>query len=158
MRKYKKLFHSNGLTLIEVLASIVILGIVLTAFFSFFSQSMMLSTKAEDRLTAINYSEKVLYDYKKYLKSNYSVLDNNGKQTWNVNSLEEYIGQESKSKDDHQKNTFEINHKLYKYEIFYYHEESVGQEEEIGLYRLQVKIYDEAGNEITSIYDYLNIL
>ncbi|WEG17382.1 prepilin-type N-terminal cleavage/methylation domain-containing protein [Alkalihalophilus pseudofirmus] len=54
--------NNNGLTLIEVLASMVILSIVIISFMTFFSQSMMFSNKVEDRLTAVNLAEKVLVD------------------------------------------------------------------------------------------------
>ncbi|OLS36329.1 hypothetical protein BTR22_12570 [Alkalihalophilus pseudofirmus] len=54
--------NNNGLTLIEVLASMVILSIVIISFMTFFSQSMMFSSKVEDRLTAVNLAEKVLVD------------------------------------------------------------------------------------------------
>jgi len=54
--------NNNGFTLIEVLASITILGIVLTVFLSFFSNSMTFSVKTEDTLTAINLAEKELHN------------------------------------------------------------------------------------------------
>src|ERR1700748_2026904 len=64
MTRLKKYFNTKGLTLIEILASIVILGIILTAFFSFFSQSMMFSSKVEDKFSGVNIAEKVMYDIK----------------------------------------------------------------------------------------------
>lgn len=57
----KKLFFNNkGLTLIELLGSITLLGIILISFFSIFSQSTIFSSKNEDKLTAINVAENVL--------------------------------------------------------------------------------------------------
>jgi prepilin-type N-terminal cleavage/methylation domain-containing protein len=50
----------SGFTLLEVLASIVILGIILTTFFSFFSQSLLFSAKNEEDLQAINLARKTL--------------------------------------------------------------------------------------------------
>ena len=54
--------NNGGFTLIEILASITILGIVVTIFLSFFSNATLLSSKTEDKLTAINLAEKELYE------------------------------------------------------------------------------------------------
>lgn len=50
----------SGLTLLEVLASIVIVGLIVTTFFGFFSQSMLFSSKNEEDLQAINTARRVL--------------------------------------------------------------------------------------------------
>ena len=66
--------NNQAFTLIEVLASITILGIVLTIFLSFFSNATLFSSKTEDKLTAINLAEKELYEVtnnlEEYCKSN----------------------------------------------------------------------------------------
>jgi prepilin-type N-terminal cleavage/methylation domain-containing protein len=62
MNKIKSILNNNGITLIELLASITILGIILISFFSFFSQSIIFSLKVEDKLTAMNVAEIVLND------------------------------------------------------------------------------------------------
>ncbi|KHF40958.1 type IV pilus modification PilV family protein [Halalkalibacter okhensis] len=64
MRYIQTKLNSNGLTLIELLASITLLSIVILTFLSFFSQSIMLSGKVEDKLVAINLAEKVLVSVK----------------------------------------------------------------------------------------------
>jgi prepilin-type N-terminal cleavage/methylation domain-containing protein len=64
--KYSKQY---GFTLIEVLVSIVILSIVLTSFFAFFSQSMVFSGKNEEDLVAFNLANKTL----KTVESKYKV-------------------------------------------------------------------------------------
>lgn len=56
----KKINNQAGFTLIEVLVSIVILSIVLTTFFSFFSQSLIFSGKNEEKLVAYNLASKTL--------------------------------------------------------------------------------------------------
>ncbi|WP_179295622.1 type IV pilus modification PilV family protein [Bacillus sp. FJAT-45350] len=56
----RKLFTQKGFTLLEVLASVVILTIVLTTFFSFFSQSLVFSNKNGDRIVAYNLAQKTL--------------------------------------------------------------------------------------------------
>ncbi|MBW8350214.1 type II secretion system GspH family protein [Bacillus sp. IITD106] len=60
----KNVFNNKGLTLIELLASIVILSIVIVSFLHFFSQAMLFTGKAEDRMTSINIAEKVLQSVK----------------------------------------------------------------------------------------------
>lgn len=46
--------NEKGFTLLEVLLSITILTIVLTTFFQFFSQSMLFSSRNEEKQQAIN--------------------------------------------------------------------------------------------------------
>ena len=50
----------QAFTLIEVLVSITLLSIILTIFLPFFANSISLSSKTEDKLTAINLAEKEL--------------------------------------------------------------------------------------------------
>lgn len=50
----------RGYTLIEVLASIVIVGIILTIFFGIYGQSMLFSNKNENQLIAMNLAREVL--------------------------------------------------------------------------------------------------
>ncbi|GAA0450492.1 type II secretion system protein [Alkalibacillus silvisoli] len=65
MKSHIKLMRSNqGFTLIEILGAITILSIVLISFIGFFSQSIILSSKVEDELTAINIAESVLSEIK----------------------------------------------------------------------------------------------
>lgn len=54
------IYNNKGMTLIELLASITILGFVVIIFMGFFSQGMLFSTKVEDKLSSINVAEKVL--------------------------------------------------------------------------------------------------
>ena len=55
MSSYQDSLHCNkGFTLLELLASIVILGIILTGFFSFFPQIMNFSNKNSDVIEARN--------------------------------------------------------------------------------------------------------
>jgi prepilin-type N-terminal cleavage/methylation domain-containing protein len=57
--------NEKGLSLIEILASIVIIGIILTTFFGFFSQSMMFSKKSEDILNGVEIARKELVNFQK---------------------------------------------------------------------------------------------
>lgn len=65
-----------GLTLLEVLASIVIVGLIVTTFFGFFSQSMLFSSKNEEDLQAINIARKVLVVVQEAKASDLNQLNN----------------------------------------------------------------------------------
>jgi prepilin-type N-terminal cleavage/methylation domain-containing protein len=64
LKNFAKTGAEKGFTLIELLASITILGIILTVFFTVFSNSMIFSSKTENRLTESNLAERVLSDIK----------------------------------------------------------------------------------------------
>lgn len=57
----KENFQSQkGLTLIEVLASIVLLGIILTSFMGFFTQSALFTNKNEQKLDTVQTTQKIV--------------------------------------------------------------------------------------------------
>jgi prepilin-type N-terminal cleavage/methylation domain-containing protein len=54
-------FHSQkGLTLVEVLVSIVLLAIILTSFISFFTQSALFTKKNDQKLDTMQTAQKVV--------------------------------------------------------------------------------------------------
>lgn len=57
----KNKMDSGGFTLIEVIASLAILGIIVVAFLPFFPQIMGWSKTTEDQLTESNYLDEVVY-------------------------------------------------------------------------------------------------
>lgn len=64
MRLDQRIHNQKGLTLIEILVSIVILGIIFTGMLGFFSQTVKYSSHNENKITSINLAEKVLSEYK----------------------------------------------------------------------------------------------
>lgn len=57
----KKIIQNNrGLTLVEILAALVILGIVLVTFMSFFTQSAKFTAFNNEKLTAVQVAEDVV--------------------------------------------------------------------------------------------------
>ena len=57
----KDSFHSQkGLTLVEVLVSIVLLAIILTSFISFFTQSALFTKKNDQKLDTMQTAQKVV--------------------------------------------------------------------------------------------------
>ncbi|WP_378153104.1 type IV pilus modification PilV family protein [Chungangia koreensis] len=66
---------SNGFTLIEVLASIVILSIVIVSFLSFFPQMSLFNEKTKDNLDAVTIAKELLVEMK--LVEYTDIIDNN---------------------------------------------------------------------------------
>ena len=54
--------NEKGLTLVEILAALVILGIVLVSFMSFFTQSAKFTAHNSEKLTAVQVGEEVVAD------------------------------------------------------------------------------------------------
>lgn len=59
-RLKQKILNQAGLTLTEILVSLVLISIVLLTFFSFFSQTTLFSGKNEERLVAFHLATKTL--------------------------------------------------------------------------------------------------
>lgn len=66
---------NEGFTLIEILASIVILGILLTGFFQFFIFSQKTTTSNQDKLVALNIAQKVFEQVKNNAYPEVTVID-----------------------------------------------------------------------------------
>jgi prepilin-type N-terminal cleavage/methylation domain-containing protein len=95
MSMLKKHLKQDGLTLIEVLVSIVILSIILTTFFSFFGQSLIFSGKNEEKLVAYNLASKTLKivekNFKNKLPSTQSAIEIISSATVCTNQQEELV-------------------------------------------------------------------
>ena len=133
--------NHNGFTLIEVLASITILGIVLTVFLSFFSNSMTFSVKAEDKLTAINLAEKELHDL--------------------TNSIEAYCKTENCEEpnnipeDTYTRSPIELNNKTYLSTMTPLSQNT--EESSLGLLPISITIHSEDNKELTTVYGYVEL-
>lgn len=65
MKGHWKYLDEEGMTLVELLAAIVLLGILLVAFMSFFTQSAKFTAHNHETLTAIQVAEEVVADVRK---------------------------------------------------------------------------------------------
>ena len=83
----KALFKENGMTLVELLAAIALLGIVLFTFMSIFTQSAKFSAHNQETLTAVQIAEQVVSDVRD-LETIFS-LHNNGFYKKVGNSIED---------------------------------------------------------------------
>lgn len=63
MKFNKRIQNERGLTLLEVLLSIVILTIVLVSVMKFFPQMGMMNKQNEEKLVSVNLMKKVLHDW-----------------------------------------------------------------------------------------------
>lgn len=127
-----KILNQKGLTLIEILAAIVILMIVILGFLSFFSQAISHSRITEDKLTAINLAEKVLVQIKRHEPVELPHINENNPE-----------------------NFPKINQERYYYECKFIND-LTKEEIKLGLYRIEVKIYDETKDtSLTKLYSYL---
>lgn len=66
-----KIKNTKGLTLIEVLASIVLLSIVIISFLPLFPQISLMNTKTEDNLQAANVGKELLVELRNYKYSEF---------------------------------------------------------------------------------------
>ncbi|WP_057771780.1 type IV pilus modification PilV family protein [Cytobacillus dafuensis] len=89
--------NQKGITLLEVLLSMLILSIILVSFFSFFSQSAVFIKKNDDKLSAVNTAQMVLNILQENEKKNtlylpQSVLEdvNSGKSSIITNEMDEF--------------------------------------------------------------------
>jgi Tfp pilus assembly protein PilX len=64
-----KIFNEEGVTLLELLASLVILTLIGFTFVSFFTQSMLFTERTEDNLDYININQQLLNEAEEELKN-----------------------------------------------------------------------------------------
>ncbi|WP_028392101.1 type IV pilus modification PilV family protein [Bacillus cihuensis] len=130
--------NNQAFTLIEVLSSITILGIVLTIFLSFFSNAMTFSTKTEDKLTAINLAEQELYEV--------------------TNSLETYCKTNDCRTipvDKYIRPSIPLNQKNYLSTVTPLSQSR--QESSLGLLPISIRIESEDHKELTIAYGYVDV-
>ncbi|MGM0874442.1 MAG: type IV pilus modification PilV family protein [Bacillota bacterium] len=162
MQTYKQSINSKGFTLIEVLASIVILGIILITFLSFFSQSMMFSVKVEDKLSAANIAERILYEVKRTYTTSPNLIAElkDGTQACTASPLATVSGNKFDSlvvEDVTGRYYYNVNDENYYTNITIC--QSV-DEKELDVYRVHVEIYDDNQENpipLSEIYDYIDL-
>lgn len=128
----------NGFTLIEIIASIAILGMVIAVFLPIFPQIMSWSNKTEQNLVAGNLLEQAIYDIKENqsIKLNGSIPNCPSSELVATN-----IG------------PYEVNNITYSVLLNVCQDKY--KEEELGLYRANVKITTSEGVQSES-YTYLH--
>lgn len=139
--------NNQAFTLIEVLASITILGIVLTIFLSFFSNATLFSSKTEDKLSAINLAEKELYEVTNSLQT---YCTNNINTNTNTYACEDPTVIPS---DQFRRPSIDINNKSYQSVVTPLTPST--QEKSLGLLPISVSIKKD-GTSLTTFYGYVS--
>ena len=154
--------NEDGLTLVEVLASVVILSIVILTSLTFFSQALFFSAKEEDNLTGVNIAEKILFD----VVENPQLIEHIKENEYWCGETPLNVGIELSSiitnvPYDSEKRLFYyvINDRKYYSEIFICHTE---EENNLELYRSHIKIYLEEGTNpraklVYDTFQYINL-
>ncbi|TWI57090.1 prepilin-type N-terminal cleavage/methylation domain-containing protein [Halalkalibacter nanhaiisediminis] len=126
MKQY--LSKENGLTLLELLVSLVIISIVLTSFFTFFSQGMIFSVKNEENLLAADTAREILV----LLETEYQPIEQSNQYTL---SCHDSILTSLNNFDSSTCTVERGNHSFFL-------ETTVHKEKEFELYQLHVKLFD----------------
>lgn len=94
MRHNMGIANEKGLTLVEILAALVILGIVFVGFMTIFPQMTTFNEKTEEKLESINLAKVELVDIK---RSPHSILNDNSSELTNTtNDYERYTSPKGK--------------------------------------------------------------
>lgn len=89
--------NERGFTLVEVLISIIILGVILSSFFQFFIFSQKTTISNQDKLVAINIAQKVLEQIKEEVGKNENI------------DLQAYDGEEYQENANNKRYSIKIN-------------------------------------------------
>lgn len=143
MKKFKNSLNSNGLTLIEVLAATLLLGIVLISLMSFLGQSLFFSQKVEDNLSAVNIADKVLYEFKENMGASLT-----GQSCPSTNPIDLAF----LPKDSDNRYFYEINNKKYYPVITVCQSDN---EKTLDLYRVHITILDKDKKLLSELIDYM---
>ena len=145
------LTSAKGFSLTEVLASIVVLSIIIAGLFSFFSQSVLFSTKNETILAAANEMDLLTYQVKtsNLIKEITPSQNCNEPTILNESQLREIIGLEN--------SVIKLNNEQYTPKITICQEQ---MENQLGLVRLHIQILDSTNEDadiLSQIYDYIDL-
>ncbi|MUK86850.1 prepilin-type N-terminal cleavage/methylation domain-containing protein [Ornithinibacillus sp. L9] len=136
---YQKLYeNNNGFTLIEIIASIAILGMVIAVFLPIFPQIMQWSNNADDELVASNLLGQVTYDIKQ-LPLVDSTTINSCPDMKTITGLDS-LGESA---------TYVLNNREYRIEL------NICQEIDVDLYRTNIRIYSPDHKLVSESYTYI---
>ncbi|WP_343034995.1 prepilin-type N-terminal cleavage/methylation domain-containing protein [Sporosarcina jiandibaonis] len=147
----------KGLTLIEVLASLVILGIVFIGFMNIFPQMTVFNKKTETKLDTMNLAKQEIVEIKSYELSDPLSFE----QILKFNPIaSEVISEDS---DDIE---IEYEKNDYKYRITINNENALKDEDgdseikskNIGLYKVHIQILTDGEQLSSETYGYLEIV
>ncbi|SEQ10904.1 prepilin-type N-terminal cleavage/methylation domain-containing protein [Virgibacillus subterraneus] len=132
--RFKKI-NSSGFTLVEIIASIAILGMVIAVLLPIFPQIMSWTQKTDEELVASNLLSEVANETEKV----------------DVASLfgENIIGCENGSSEDVFLKDYQLNSENYEARI------NICEEYDVSLYRTHIKIYANDDRLVSESYTYI---
>ncbi|MGP4108305.1 type II secretion system protein [Virgibacillus sp. L01] len=132
--RFKKI-NSSGFTLVEIIASIAILGMVIAVLLPIFPQIMSWSQKTDDELVASNLLSEVANEAK-----DINVVDSFGE---NVTKCE------NGSTEDVILREYQLNNEKYEAKL------NVCNEKDVNLYRTHIKIFSTDDRLVSESYTYI---
>lgn len=145
----KYLRNNRGFSLVEILTSVVILGLVATVFFQFFIFSQKTTTGNKEKLVTLNVAQMVLERIKYNLYPEVSDPENFESITY----PETYKISSCSSGDEACEGRYEItiNNNIYSIEVI------VGTEESLGLHPVEVWVFSEDGKTKSSVEGFVEL-
>jgi len=162
-KAYKKI-NCNGLTLIEVLAALVILGIVFIGIMSVFPQMSVFNEKTGSKLNTMNLARQEMSEFTKddVLYTHGFPVENEELTLFIEDKLELLFPTEIISENEPLNDDF-IDYKLvkdginYHYQILNNPDIGSGSSAEISLYRVILSVRSESNTPVSKTYGYLEI-
>lgn len=133
----------NGLTLVEIVASIAILSIVMMVFATFFTQSAMFSNKNERAIEATNLARAVLEELR-YTPESIPANVPNETTVYEAFHQENELKINAVNDDGSFKTNVDLRLRL-----------TVSKEEAVNLYKVKVEVIDDSSQVIADTYGYV---
>ncbi|WP_156291464.1 prepilin-type N-terminal cleavage/methylation domain-containing protein [Oceanobacillus salinisoli] len=135
--KWKKL-NSNGFTLIEIIASIALLGTIIAVLLPFFPQMMSWSKQADDELIASNLIDQVVFEVK-----NKTIISDHA----------EYIKNCDLQNPTNISYDYQFNGQEYQIQL----NVCIENENNVNLYRTKIQIFtNDGGRKLSETYTYVD--
>ncbi|KIL44516.1 type IV pilus modification PilV family protein [Jeotgalibacillus soli] len=153
----KERANSNGFTLTELLVTIVLISIVIIGFISFFSQSVLFSTKVETVMTASNKADKIAHDIKASDQVQSWIDAHQVRTCSDVHNIDLPARLIDGSIEGEYGYYLSINDERYYPNITICRHQ---EEMELSLFLLHIEVYKEADGEmefLTELFDYIEV-
>lgn len=139
MKWTRSLQNNKGITLIELLAAIVLIGILVTSFLVFFPQVSISNVKTQEKLTGVNLAKEWLVK-----------AQNN-----EIPEITTILNEVSTSNEG--ADTFKINDEDFEIQFTFYKKGVLSNPSKYQLYKLQIDVYDKGGTQLKSnIFGYIS--
>lgn len=145
MNCFNQIKNERGLTLLEVLLSIVILTIVLVSVMKFFPQMGMMNTQNQEKLESMNLTKKVLIDWQNRDDIKHLLKDESGMTEESIEGFKEKT-------EDHY--LFEQSIDGYRVEITIQRASDL-ESEPTKAHQINIRFFDDKNIKIAETYGYI---